>query len=104
MVISKQIMDEFYDVGERPRIRRYVTSFNVNEFTQILLHRAKIVEVRGHLPQVTPDPKDNMIVEAAVEGKVKFIVSGDRHLLTLKMFRGIRILTVGEMIDILEKK
>jgi|ERR1017187_1871707 putative PIN family toxin of toxin-antitoxin system len=44
------------------------------------------------------DPDDNRILEAAVEGRVDFIVSGDKHLLRIKTFRGIDILTVSDFL------
>ena len=39
------------------------------------------------------DPKDNMVLEAAVAGQVDVIVSGDKDLLTLSPFKGIPVLT-----------
>jgi putative PIN family toxin of toxin-antitoxin system len=44
------------------------------------------------------DPKDNMFLEAAVEGRADCIVSGDKHLLRMKRFRGIDIWTVDEFL------
>jgi putative PIN family toxin of toxin-antitoxin system len=44
------------------------------------------------------DPDDNRILEAAQEGFADLIVSGDRHLLRMKHFDGIEILTVGEFL------
>jgi putative PIN family toxin of toxin-antitoxin system len=45
------------------------------------------------------DPKDNMFLEAAVEGRADSIVSGDKHLLRMKRFRGIDIWTVDEFLN-----
>lgn len=39
------------------------------------------------------DSDDDKFLECAVEGNANFIVSQDSHLLKLKEFRGIRILT-----------
>ena len=39
------------------------------------------------------DPKDNRILELAVDGNADFIVTGDADLLVLNSFRGVRILT-----------
>jgi putative PIN family toxin of toxin-antitoxin system len=44
------------------------------------------------------DPDDNRILEAAKEGPADVIVSGDKHLLRMKVFEGIEILTVGEFL------
>lgn len=45
------------------------------------------------------DPDDNRILEAAVEGRADCIVTGDRrHLLRMKAFRGIEIITVNDFL------
>jgi len=46
------------------------------------------------------DPKDNKILETAFDGKADFIVTGDSHLLVLREFRGIRILTPEEFLKL----
>jgi putative PIN family toxin of toxin-antitoxin system len=49
------------------------------------------------------DPDDNRILEAAVEGRADCIVSGDkRHLLRMKNFRGIEIMTAHDFLLRLE--
>jgi len=53
---------------------------------------------------IKADPKDNKIIEAAVEGNADFIVSGDRHLLELKKFRNINIITPRTLVEILEER
>ena len=47
---------------------------------------------------VEADPTDNKFLEAALFGEADYIVSGDSHLLELKTFRGISILTAREFI------
>jgi predicted nucleic acid-binding protein len=48
---------------------------------------------------VAIDPDDNKVLEAALEANADFIVSGDKHLLNLKEFKGVRILTAKEFLD-----
>lgn len=45
------------------------------------------------------DPKDNMVLELAVNGKARCIVTGDRDLLILNPFRGIPIFTAAEYLQ-----
>ena len=40
-----------------------------------------------------------MFLEAAVEGRAGCIFSGDKHLLRMKGFRGVDILTVSQFLD-----
>jgi len=41
---------------------------------------------------ISEDPADNKFIECAVAADAKSIISGDRHLLNLKAYKGIRIL------------
>ncbi len=47
------------------------------------------------------DPDDNRILEAAVEGLADVMVSGDKHLLRMKVYRGIEILTIGQFLSLM---
>lgn len=48
---------------------------------------------------VPDDPADDKFIECAVAGKADRIVSGDRHLLKLRTFRGIPILKPRKLLD-----
>jgi uncharacterized protein len=52
---------------------------------------AEIVVPRISLQVVKADPDDDKVLECGVEGRADLIVSGDRHLTSLKSFRGIGI-------------
>jgi putative PIN family toxin of toxin-antitoxin system len=58
-------------------------------------------------PIVEADPDDDIFLEAAIASKARIIVSGDNHLLTLKIIMGIHILSCTELLklyDLLEEK
>ncbi|MDE1845671.1 MAG: hypothetical protein KGH53_00080 [Candidatus Micrarchaeota archaeon] len=44
------------------------------------------------------DPDDDRIIEAALEGKAECIVTGDKRLLELNGFEGIRICRPSEFL------
>jgi uncharacterized protein len=45
----------------------------------------------------TPNKSDNLIISTAVDGNAEFIVTGDNaHLLPLKNYKGIEILTISD--------
>jgi predicted nucleic acid-binding protein len=60
-----------------------------------------MVEVKSKFKIVREDPDDDMIVLSAYDSKARYIVSGDKHLLALKEFKGIRILINNEILNIL---
>jgi predicted nucleic acid-binding protein len=49
----------------------------------------RMVSIPKLLDAVPRDPDDNMVLECAIEGKAQYIVTGDKDLLVLKVFRDI---------------
>lgn len=50
-------------------------------------------------PTITRDPADDQVLAAALAARSDLIVSGDRHLLDLKCFQGIAIVTAAEAVE-----
>ncbi|MBI2011149.1 putative toxin-antitoxin system toxin component, PIN family [Candidatus Daviesbacteria bacterium] len=48
---------------------------------------------------IVKDEDDNRVLEAAVEGRVSYIITGDKELLNLKSFRKIKIVTATEFLS-----
>ncbi len=51
---------------------------------------------------IQSDPDDDRILDASVEAQVAIIVSGDKHLLSLGLWRGIRMLSPAEFVKEIE--
>ena len=47
---------------------------------------------------VLPDPTDNIFLECALDGGANFIISGDRHLLDIEVYKGIEIVRAKEFL------
>lgn len=65
------------------------------------LHRQSLVtpgqlEVRV----ISEDPDDNAVLTCAKEGDATYIVTGDGHLLTLREYEGIKIVTPAEFLGV----
>lgn len=57
------------------------------------------VEPGSELTVIAQDPSDNRVLECAVSARADAIVSGDKHLLALKAFRGIPILSPHQFLS-----
>lgn len=68
----------------------------------ILSMKSKIVEPEEKIDIVKDDADDNKFIEAAVEGKADYVVTQDNHLLKIKEFEGIKILTPKEFLEIVK--
>jgi putative PIN family toxin of toxin-antitoxin system len=59
---------------------------------------ATVIKTRPHL-HILHDETDNRILECALEANADFIVSGDRHLLSLKHFQNIKIIRLSNFLE-----
>lgn len=107
LVTSPAIIAEIRAVLQHPRIRRRysITDEEAEELVTLLEQEALIVPGNTRIPPVIPeDPADEQVLACAIEAGADCIVSGDRHLLNLKVYAGIPILTTREFLDWLEKE
>ena len=102
LILSRQILEEFLEVAEDPRVKKYVKEQETAAFLNSLRDATKIVEVKSKFRAVKEDPDDDVFVNTAYDGKADYIVSGDKHLLSLGEFRKTKIVTVDEMLRILK--
>ena len=101
LILSRGILEELAMVAADDKIRLYVEDEEVAEFLQILNDVAEVVRLRSRFKVVKDDPGDDVILRTAYDGEADYIVSGDKHLLSLKAFRDIKILTVDEILSML---
>ena len=60
--------------------------------------------INKQLIVVQDDPDDNKFIECAVECRANYIISGDRHLLNLKEYGGIKIIKSSEFLKAFYKQ
>ena len=63
---------------------------------------AEMVSVDETPAIVQEDPADDKFLALAVIGRADILISGDRHLLALKRYRGVDILTPRQLLERLE--
>jgi putative PIN family toxin of toxin-antitoxin system len=97
LVVSEDIVSEYLDVLQRPRL--HLKSLTIAVIIGRIYRKAKFVKPEERVFGIQPDPKDDKFLEAALAGQVDVIVSGDKHLLDLKKFRSIPIITAREFLD-----
>jgi len=74
-------------------------SWQISQVIDEIREIAILVIPHQTLSVIKEDKDDNRILECAVEGKAYYIISGDkRHLLPLKEYQGIKILSPAEFL------
>ncbi len=94
--VSNEILDELSEVlrrdFEEPEdvIKRQI---------DLILNYAEFVESVVKVDVVKDDPKDNMIIECAVSSDADYLITGDKHLLVLKNYEKIKIVSARDFIE-----
>ncbi|MEK6984198.1 MAG: putative toxin-antitoxin system toxin component, PIN family [Nanoarchaeota archaeon] len=99
LYLSSAILNE---LEEKLRIKFGLPQDKIEEHIQILTEYGNIIKPIVKLNAVKDDPGDDKILECAISCKADYIVSGDNHLLELKEFRGIKIITAIQFLDLIK--
>ena len=99
LVTSTVQLAEVADVLARPRLQKYLDADEAAAILENIDTRALILDDPPNV-DLSPDPKDNPILAAAIAGKADLIVSGDKkHMLALGAVEGIPIVTARDALD-----
>ena len=88
------------ELAEKLEARLHFSADQVAETIADYLGFLRVIQIPKVLMAVPRDPEDNMVLECAIEGEAQYIVSGGKHLLELKEYRGIRIIRAGDFLDL----
>ena len=96
-VVSPALLAEYHETIEEllPEYPGRLRAAWANALTE----GAELVFPADRVRGATPDPNDEMVLECALAGEADVIVSGDKkHLLQLRKFRGIPILSPSDFL------
>lgn len=104
LLVSEDILAEYkYQLGFPYIAKRHEQSAkNIAKTIDRIISKAKIVKVEYRVRLVHADPSDNKFLECAYAAGAEFIVSSDNHLLSLKSWQDIQIVTPGEFLKLLD--
>lgn len=106
LITSKPILEELESVLRRKEVReRFGYSMSdIESFIRAVQKVSLEVKIKSDFKVVAEDPKDNLVLNTAYDGKADYVVSGDKHLKGLKKFKGIKIVNPAQMIEIILKE
>jgi len=97
LVISEEIFEEYRRVGKL--LGEQFPMVDLQPILDLVRASAQIFSVKCLPESVTDDPDDDKFLACALACKSKMIVSGDKHLLKVNGFRGIKIIKPREFVD-----
>ena len=103
-VVSEEIIKEYREVFARDR---FSALGSVEERLKLLgtllsFEHVVLVNPQERICMVKDDPGDDIFLECAAAGECEFIISGDQHLLKLKQYKNIKVITAKEFIELLK--
>ena len=101
VIVTSDILREYFEVLNRPKFK--LKQETIDKITRYIYQFSEFVVPEEKIKLIETDPADNKFLEAAIAGKVDFIVSGDDHLLELREFRSIPILSGRDFMDWLQE-
>ena len=103
VVLSRSILVELRRCLDYPKLRKYIRlpDDQIDRWILALELIADLVTPGGDVRAVPDDPKDDHLLSAAIEGRAAFLVTGDGHVLALRDYEGVRIVTPAEFLKIL---
>ena len=102
LLVSRGILAEIERVLQDPKLatRHRMSPGRIREFLVAYAEIAQMTEEKTAVRAIQGDPAGDKYLGCAVEGGADFIVSGDRHLTDLKTYRGIRIVTPADFLEL----
>ncbi len=99
LIVSDDIMTEYRTVLRYGHVRKRhgltppEMEKLINDFLRDFLRGVTLITPTETVHSVIDDPDDNKFLECAQAGGAEFVISGDKHLLNLKEYEGIQILS-----------
>ena len=95
---SPDLLDELEKVLARPKFTERFAAVGTS-VEEVLDRFIELTEVVEKVTVVLADPDDDAVISCALAAGADCIVSGDEHLLSLKSYGGIEILSAAQFLD-----
>lgn len=97
IVLSLEILDEYYRIGEE--LSAQFPKVDLNPILELITTKAELVEAERLDEDVCDDPDDDKFFACAITGGADLIISGDKHLLKMSGYQGIKVVRPRQFID-----
>lgn len=97
IVISPEILDEYQRVGET--LTAEFPEIEIYPFLELLTAKAELISTKRFPVYICEDPDDDKFLSCAIASRTKLIISGDKHLLNVSGYQGIKVIRPRQFID-----
>jgi len=97
LVMSPEILEEYRRVGEE--LEAQFPGVSLAPLLALLVMTAEIIEAPGLPEPVSRDPDDDKFIACALAGECQLIISGDKDLLEVSGYQGVKIVAPREFLE-----
>ena len=89
------------ELAEKLQLKRGFRADKAAETTAEIRAFSPVLTIPRALKVIAADPDDDAVLECAVIGQARYLVSGDHHLLDLGNYQGIQIVKAADFLTLL---
>lgn len=98
LITTELLRTEIVNVTQRPKFRKYFSAEKVQALMEWMDQVMTTIEI-DRITQRCRDPKDDYLLELAVQSHAIYLVSGDNDLLVMQEVEGCRIMTCSQFVE-----
>jgi uncharacterized protein len=97
IVLSLEILDEYYRISEA--LSAQFPKVDLNPILELITTKAELVYAERLDEGVCDDPDDDKFFACAITGGADLIISGDKHVLKMSGYQGIKVVRPRQFVD-----
>lgn len=98
LVVSAHILTKLKDTFEKPYFAERLSREDQDAFIDLLVKKSKREIPDKSVLGIAPDQEDDLVLGTAVAANADFLVTGDKGLLAIGEYRGVRIVTAEDFL------
>jgi len=103
LVFSIELLEEFIDVVQRPKFEKYFSDDDIKKLIGLFDLFGEMINVSSKV-EICRDKNDDFLLNLCIDGKVDYLVTGDKDLLIIKDIENTKILTYNEFLKVVNNQ
>jgi len=97
LVVSPEILEEYFEVCERISVR--YPDIDIAPILVLVARNSQVVESPPLAEQISRDVDDDKFIACAIASDTRTIISGDNDLLTVSGYERVQVMTPRDFVD-----
>ena len=95
IIFSKELIIEIENSITKTKLQKLIKDFSFSEMLLVFIDYIEMIETKSNI-LICRDPKDNFLLNLAVDGKADYLITGDKDLLILEKINNTNIISMSD--------